>query len=70
MGKRRRVWQAEAQLGEPAFEIGAAAGAGMHGNPGRLVDDQDETVAIKNAICQPPPLALRGPLPPPRAGEG
>jgi hypothetical protein len=31
--------QAEAQLVEPTFEIGTPVGAGMDGNPGRLVDD-------------------------------
>src|SRR5438270_1055473 len=53
--ERRRVRQAEAQLVELAFEIGTAAGAGMHGNPGRLVDDDDQTVAIKDAVGELPP---------------
>jgi hypothetical protein len=59
VSKRRRVRQAKAQLVEAAFEIASATGAGMHGNPGRLVDDEDQTVAIKDAVCQlplsPPP---------------
>jgi hypothetical protein len=59
VGERRRVRQAEAQLVEPAFEIWTPAGAGMDGNPGRLVDYDDQTVAIKDAFCElpvtPPP---------------
>ena len=54
MGERRRVRQAEAQLIEAAFEIRTAAGAGMHRNPRRLVDDQDQPVAIKDAIGKLP----------------
>jgi hypothetical protein len=41
VSERRRVRQAEAQLVEPAFEIWTPAGAGMDGNPGRLVDYDD-----------------------------
>jgi hypothetical protein len=54
MGECRRVRQAKAQLIKAAFEIGAAAGAGMHGNPSRLVDDEDESVAVENALGEPP----------------
>ena len=56
MGERRRVRQPEAQLIEPTFEIGAAAGAGMHGDPGRLVDDEDQPVAIEDAVARSVPL--------------
>ena len=51
--------QAEAQFAEATFEIGTPAGARMHRNPRRLVDDEDQTVAIKDTIGElpltPPP---------------
>jgi hypothetical protein len=46
MCESRRVRQAKAQLVEPAFEIGPPAWAGVHRNPGRLVDHKDQTVAV------------------------
>jgi len=39
MGEGRRVRQAKTQAVEAAFEIGTAAGAGMHGNARGFVDD-------------------------------
>jgi hypothetical protein len=60
VGERRRVRQTEAQFVEPAFEIGTAAGPGVDGNAGRLVDDDDQAVTIEDAVgkrtlCPPPP---------------
>jgi hypothetical protein len=52
MGERRRVRQAKTECVEAAFEIPAAAGTGMHGNPRGLVDNQDQPVTIKDAIRQ------------------
>src|SRR6202030_1737426 len=49
----RRLRQAEAQFVERAFEVWPAAGAGMHRNPGRLVDDEDQPIAIKDAVDYP-----------------
>ena len=54
MGESRRVRQAKPQFVEPAFEIGAAARAGMHGDTRGLVDYEDQTIAIKNAVGEPP----------------
>src|SRR5947209_2346905 len=69
MGESRRVWQAEAQVVEPTFEIGPASGAGMHGNPGRLVDDENQTVAIEHPLAKPQTFAgspvTAGPFPSP-----
>ena len=49
MGERRRSRQAEAQVVEAFLEIGRTAGAGMHGKPGRLVDHQDQTIAMQHS---------------------
>ena len=49
VGERRRPRQAVAQIVETFFEIGRAAGTGMHGEPGRLVDHQDQPVAMEDA---------------------
>jgi hypothetical protein len=46
------VRQAKTECVEAAFEIRAAAGTGMHGNPRGLVDNQDQPVTIKDAIRQ------------------
>jgi hypothetical protein len=54
VGESRRVRQPEPQLVKAAFEIGTPAGAGMDGDPRRLVDDEDQTVAIKDAIGESP----------------
>src|SRR5215472_3503277 len=50
MSKRRRIGQAEAQRVEAAFEIRPAAGSGMDRDPCRLVDYQDQPIAIEDAI--------------------
>src|SRR6516162_5355006 len=50
VGKGRGVWQAKAQRTEAAFQIGAAAGTGMNGDARRLVDDQDQPVAVEHAV--------------------
>src|SRR5437870_827882 len=50
MSKRGRVGQTEAQLIKVAFEVRAAAGPAMHGNPSRLVDDQYQAVAIEDSL--------------------
>ena len=42
--------QAKAQVVEPALEIGFAAGAGVHGNPRRLVDYQNKAVATEQSF--------------------
>ena len=52
VGEGRRVWEAETQRIKAAFEIGTAAGTGMHRDPGRLVDDQDQPVAIEDPTDQ------------------
>ena len=46
MSERRRMRQTEPQRIKAAFEIGATAGTGMHGDPRGLVYHQYETVAI------------------------
>jgi hypothetical protein len=47
VGKCRRVRQTKAQLVEATFEIWSATGAGVHRNPRRLVDDEDQTVPVQ-----------------------
>ena len=47
MGERRLARQAEAQGVEIVLEVGAALGAAMDRDPGRLVDDQHQPVAIE-----------------------
>ena len=42
--------QPEAQRVKAAFEIGAAAGAGVHGDPRGLIDDQYQPVAVEHAL--------------------
>ena len=49
MRQHRRPRQAEAQRVERGFQIGAALGAAMHRQPGRLVDDQHQPVAMEHA---------------------
>ena len=49
MGERRRARQAEAQRVEMILEIVAALGAAMHGQAGRLVDDEHQPVAVEQA---------------------
>src|SRR3546814_18355348 len=44
-----RLGQAELQMVEIAFEIVAAAGTAMHGEAGRLVDHQQQPVAVEHA---------------------
>ena len=44
-----RAWQAEAQLVEGVLETGPALGAAMHGDAGRLVEDEHQPVAVKKA---------------------
>src|SRR5439155_12530206 len=65
MGESRRLRQAEAQNVEAAFETGTAAGAGMHGNPRGLVDDQNEPVPVEDAVGErvPDDAPLSLPLP-------
>src|SRR6202022_1255854 len=64
MGEGRRSRQAKTQAIEAAFEIGTAAGAGMHRNPRGLVDDQDQPIAIENPSGQRFPQSTRhSPLP-------
>ena len=50
MRERRRMRQAEPQSIEAAFEIRAATGTGVDRDPGRLVDDQYEPVAIEDSV--------------------
>src|SRR5215472_33756 len=50
MSERRRVRQTGAQFVKPAFEIGSAARAGMHGDPRRLVDHEDQPITIEHAL--------------------
>ena len=52
MSKCRRVRQTEAQLIKGTFKIRTAAGSAMHGNPCRLVENQDQTVSIKHPLRQ------------------
>ena len=52
MGKVRRIRQAKAQFIEAAFEIATTAGTGMDRDPRGLVDDQNETVTIEDAVRQ------------------
>jgi hypothetical protein len=47
--QRRRTRQAEAQRIETFLEVGGFAGAGMDRETGRLVDHQDQPVAMENA---------------------
>ena len=49
MGQRRRPRQAEAQRVEAFLEVGRSARAGMDGEAGRLVDHQDQPVAMQHA---------------------
>ena len=48
--QRRRLRQPEAQQREPVFEVRPAARPGMHRNPGRLVDNQHQPVAVEHAV--------------------
>ena len=49
VGQHRRPRQAESQAVEGGFQIGAALGAAMHRQPGGLVDDQHQPVAVEHA---------------------
>ena len=49
MGQHRRPRQAEPQRVEGILQIGAALGAAMHRQAGRLVDDQHQPVAMEHA---------------------
>jgi len=46
-GQRRRARQAEAQLTETILQIVAALRPAMHRQPGGLVDDEHQPVAVK-----------------------
>ena len=48
MGEHRRPRQAEAQRVEGGLQIGAALGAAVHGQAGRLVDHQHQPVAVEH----------------------
>src|SRR5262249_27183209 len=54
MSERRWVWQAKTQRIKAAFEIGTTAGAGMHGDPRGLVDDQYEPIAVEHTVGETP----------------
>ena len=71
MGERRRIWQTETQRIEAAFEIRTTAGTGVHGNPRRLVDDQDQPIPVQNTVCEHTPHspAEAGPSRSPQCGE-
>ena len=47
--QHRRPRQAEPQRVERGLQIGAAFGAAMHRQPGRLVDHQHQAVAVEYA---------------------
>ena len=49
VGQHRRPRQAESQAVEGGFQIGAALGAAMHRQAGRLVDHQHQPVAVEHA---------------------
>ena len=47
--QRRAARQPEPQRAESVFKAWSALRTAMHGNAGRLVDDQHQTVAVKKA---------------------
>ena len=47
MRQRRRARQPEAQRAEVIFQAFAALGTAMHGDARRLIDGQDQAVAIE-----------------------
>ena len=49
VSQHRRPRQAKSQRVERGFQIGAALGAAMHRQPGRLVDHQHQPVAMEHA---------------------
>ncbi|MET3325892.1 hypothetical protein ABIF54_003145 [Bradyrhizobium japonicum] len=49
VGQHRRPRQAETERVEGCLQIGAALGAAMHRQTGRLVDDQHQSVAMEHA---------------------
>src|SRR5215472_9036334 len=53
MRERRRMRQTEAQLIKRALEVGTPARPGMHGDPRRFVEHEDQPVAIEDALGEP-----------------
>ena len=49
VGQHRRPRQAESQAVEGSLQIGAALGAAMHRQAGRLVDHKHQPVAVEHA---------------------
>jgi hypothetical protein len=64
--KGGRMREAEAQAVELLLKVGTAAGAGVHRDACRLVDDQDQPVTIQYAVGESPPEDA--PHPPAHAG--